>query len=520
MARYKHYDYAQMKMLPVSFERQILPGTFEHTLNCLIEEEFDLSVFEARYNNDETGAPAYDPAILLKIILLAYARGVTSSREIAALCRENVVFMALSADTTPHFTTIADFISSLEREIVPLFRDVLLVCDEAGLIGREMFAVDGVKIPSNASKEWSGTRAELVQKAQKMEHAVGYLVRTHRAADRKAESPKQGQARQRQIKTLKAAIKKVKEFVGGTDDKVGPSGRVKKSNVTDNQSAKMKTGHGVIQGYDGVAVVDARHQVVVHAQAFGEAQEHALLVPMLEGARMQFRGIGKADALRDIKLTADSGFHSEHNARYLFEQGIDGYLADTLFRKRDPRFASAQRHVPKRKDEPWSRQPKGPFKAAEFRVAEDLSHAICPAGRRLYRSGAHCHIGGRYEAVRFRGAKRDCLHCELRSRCLRYPERSNVRQVAVILNRLPGSPETYSARMKRKIDTARGRYEYSRRLGTVEPVFANITHAHGLKRFSLRGVKKVNTQWMLYCLIHNIGKLQRYGGQAVLHRKK
>jgi len=87
MARYKHYDYGQMKMLPISFERQILAGTFEHTLNRLIDEEFDLSVFEARYQNDETGAPAYDPAILLKIILLAYARGVTSSRRIERLCR-------------------------------------------------------------------------------------------------------------------------------------------------------------------------------------------------------------------------------------------------------------------------------------------------------------------------------------------------------------------------------------------------------------------------------------------------
>jgi len=173
MARYKHYDYGQMKMLPISFERQILAGTFEHTLNRLIDEEFDLSVFEVRYQNDETGAPAYDPAILLKIILLAYARGVTSSRQIERLCRENVVFMALSADSSPHFTTIADFVSSLEAEIVSMYRDVLLVCDELGLIGREMFAVDGVKMPSNASKEWSGTRADFARKAKKMERARG-----------------------------------------------------------------------------------------------------------------------------------------------------------------------------------------------------------------------------------------------------------------------------------------------------------------------------------------------------------
>ena len=73
MARYKPYDYRQTKMLPVRFEEQILPGTFEHTLNRLIDESIDLSVFDSRYGNDDSGAPAYDPAVLLKIVLLAFA---------------------------------------------------------------------------------------------------------------------------------------------------------------------------------------------------------------------------------------------------------------------------------------------------------------------------------------------------------------------------------------------------------------------------------------------------------------
>ena len=63
-------------MLPVSYEQQILPGTFEHTLSYLIDEKIDLSVFESRYKNDQTGAPAYDPAILLKIVLFAYSKGI------------------------------------------------------------------------------------------------------------------------------------------------------------------------------------------------------------------------------------------------------------------------------------------------------------------------------------------------------------------------------------------------------------------------------------------------------------
>src|SRR5207302_9771195 len=116
--------------------------------------------------------------------------------------------MALSADTAPHFTTIADFVSSLEGEIVSLFRDVLLVCDELGLIGREMFAVVGVKMPSNASKEWSGTRADFTKKARKMEQAIGYLVRRHRVADRAKEDPSLVKARDRQAKTVRVAVKK------------------------------------------------------------------------------------------------------------------------------------------------------------------------------------------------------------------------------------------------------------------------------------------------------------------------
>jgi transposase len=152
MARYKDYSYEQTTMIPICFDRQIRPGTFEHALNYIVDNELDLSVFATKYRNDATGAPAYDPAILLKIVLYAYSKGIHTSREIEAACRENVLFMALSAYTQPHFTTIADFISSMKDQIVPLFRDILALCYAQGLIGKEMFAIDGCKISSNCSK--------------------------------------------------------------------------------------------------------------------------------------------------------------------------------------------------------------------------------------------------------------------------------------------------------------------------------------------------------------------------------
>lgn len=251
MARYKEYDYSQGKFIPIHFDKQILPGTFEYTLHYLIDNEIDLSVFDLRYKNDETGAPAYDPAILLKIILYAYSRGITRSREIAQCCKENVIFMALSVDTHPHFTTIADFISTANEEVIRLFLEVLMVCDEMGLIGKEMFAVDGCKMPSNASKEWSGTKEELQKKKEKMEKAVRQIIKRHREMDVTEANREVVEQEAQYVETIKKKVKKIKEWLKENDDKPGKTGKPIKSNITDNESAKMKTSHGVIQGYDG-----------------------------------------------------------------------------------------------------------------------------------------------------------------------------------------------------------------------------------------------------------------------------
>jgi transposase len=281
MAKYKHYDYSQGKFIPINFDKQILHGTFEHTLHYLIDSDLDLSAFDLRYKNDETGAPAYDPRILLKIVLYAYSKGITSSRKIVDCCNENIIFMALSADTRPHFTTIADFISSQDQQTVKLFLEVLLICDEMGLIGKEMFAVDGCKLPSNAAKEWSGTKAELTKKTEKMEKAITQIISKHREMDKNEADKAVIEKEEHYAATLRAKVKKIKTWLAENDDRPGSKGKPRKSNITDNESATMKTSHGVIQGYNGVAMVDSKHQVVVHAAATGES-EPAVLQPMVE----------------------------------------------------------------------------------------------------------------------------------------------------------------------------------------------------------------------------------------------
>jgi hypothetical protein len=111
---------------------------------------------------------------------------------------------------------------------------------------------------------------------------------------------------------------------------------------------------------------------------------------------------------------------------------------------------------------------------------------------------------------KFQGAKRDCVPCALRAKCLRHPERTPTRQVAFFAKG-QASPLPFTERMKQAIDSERGRRLYARRIATVEPVFANLRHNKRLDRFTLRSQPKVNTQWHLYCLVHNIEKLAHHG---------
>jgi len=261
-----------------------------------------------------------------------------------------------------------------------------------------------------------------------------------------------------------------------------------------------------------VAAVDAKHQVVVSAQAFGEGQEHDLLKPMVEQVRTMFRSIGhNGDVFTTTRLTADAGYHTEANMQYVFEEGIDAVIADKQMRQRDPRFASASRHKVRHRKE--HQQHKGRitlFRPQDFHHDAKRKTCVCPAGRHLYRNGSHITIND-HTGVKYTGAKSVCGPCELRHRCLKHPDRTKVRQVVFFNGRTAEGHETFTEKMKRKVDSTQGQLIYRQRLATVEPVFGHLRHAKGLHRFTLRGKQKVNGQWQLYCTVHNLFKIHQYG---------
>ena len=506
MARYKPQDHNSL-LLPVVLSEQIIPGTFAFALNYLVDHELELAPLDAQFKNDEVGASAYDPRVMLKIVLLAYSQGLISSRTIEQACARNVQFIAISGDSQPSHAHIAKFVCSLSAQIKPLFSQVLLTCDAQGLIGRDMFAIDGVKLPSNASKERSGTQEELRHRADRLERAADKILSLHKVQDKHGADGALEPKRQARIEALRAEAARTREFLQGNAKRLNRKGQELKTNVTDPDSAKMATSKGVIQGYAAQAAVDSAHQIIIAADVIGSGSEQAMLVPM----------IAQAQSYRTphTLVTADAGYHSDANVQHLKDNNIAALIADNQMRQRDERLNGQDKH--KAKDDPlYDKKPTGQTKVIkrfgpkDFRFNDDNT-ATCPAGKWLTSPGSiHTTATGlHYQTYTAKAV--DCDACALSAKCLKGPLKLNDGRGRQVTRFEPKGkdPAHPSERMRRAIDSPRGRQLYSQRIGTVEPVFANIRHNKRLTRLNHRGRVKVSTQWHLYCMVHNIEKLAK-----------
>lgn len=421
MARYKPQDCNSL-LLPVVLSEQIIPGSFAFALNYLVDHELDLGALDANFKNDEVGASAYDPRVMLKIVLLAYSQGLISSRVIEQACRRNVQFIAISGDSQPSHTHIAKFVANLSTQIKPLFSQVLLTCDAQGLIGRNMFAIDGVKLPSNASKERSGTHEELRHRADRLEKAADKIMALHQAQDKQGTDDALEPKRQARIEALRKEAARTREFLASTPQRLNRKGQELKTNITDPESAKMATNKGVIQGYAAQAAVDSSHQVIIAADVIGSGSEQAMLLPMIEQSEPYRRA-------KHTLITADAGYHSDANVQHLRDHNIAAMIADNQMRQRDERFEGQAKY--KDKPDPLSEktatgQPKEVkrFRPKDFRFNGENT-ATCPAGKVMTSPGSiHTTTTGlRYQTYTAKAV--DCNACQCSSQCLKGPLKPN-----------------------------------------------------------------------------------------------
>jgi len=491
MARYKHTEaeYGQGMFLTVNLQKQLLHGTFEYMLNDLIGGKIDVSMFDDNYKNDKTGSKAIPPSVLIKLIIYGYYKGVISSRKLAGLGRENITAKALTGDTEPHWTTIANFISSNGERFQDVFVNVLAYCGELGLVGGLTFALDGCRLPSNASMEMSGTKEELEKKLKYYRRMAEKHVAKHRKLDERGEGDKETERRfQKRRRHLSRQMEKISGFLDGMVKKEGKQIEEIKSNITDNESAMIRDSSGFLQGYIGIAVSDKRNQIIISAGAVGSANEGGHLPEVLDNTldNMEKASL-KTPEGETLTVLMDNNYYSEENIAACQERGLEAIIPDEQYKKR------------------LGGDYEDRFENDDFTYHEDGDYYECPNGKRLKHKRSAVLKGREYDE--YISSSKDCNVCPLSEKCFRAKQRTGAaRRRRSLMIQKNNSGGTLCREMRRKLNTEEYQDKYAYRIQIVEPVFSNITYCKGLNRFTLRGKAKVNGQWKLYCIVHNLGK--------------
>ncbi|MBL4679443.1 MAG: transposase [Pseudomonadales bacterium] len=227
---------------------------------------------------------------------------------------------------------------------------------------------------------------------------------------------------------MNKAADKVERFLASASKRMGKGKKPKevKSNITDNESAKMTTSKGTIQGYSGVGTVDKKHQIIVYATAFGEGQEHHALQPVLKKVAARYRRLDiNSDILKDIIVTADTGFANEANMTYLHENKINGYIPENQFRSRDPKFQDRKTKHPQ-----WTRQNRKPtnqFPASVFNFDPVSKTCQFPAEEDMWLKKEGIDARGNLKLF-FEGRISKCRDCPLKKTCMRNPDSADTRK--------------------------------------------------------------------------------------------
>lgn len=457
----KEYNQNQSMLFPPHI-RQFLPDHHPAVIISDIIDTMDLSSFYRKLSSE--GNPAYHPAMMLKVLIYAYANGIFSSRNIQRALQESVAFIYLAAWQKPDFRTISDFRKNNLCEIRTVFVQLLDYCSGLQMISLGHISIDGTRIKANAADRhtWSDHKINkqinrLLDKANQTDSQEDSTVGPDKTGD---EVPAAFQKQADRIAELKK-IKKDLEQSGRSN-----------INTTDQDSSLVKTRHGLTTGFNAQVAVDEKNQVIVAEDVTNEPADTAQLAPMVEQVEAN---VGKPEI-----LTADSGYGSGENLKFIESKEIDGYIPD-------PVFQGSRRKSDEEK----------PFGRSKFTWDEERDCFICPVGQELPFS----HIQKR-KNTEIRVYKcRAFADCPFRDQC---SKGSTGRSIHLS----PYNKELTA--MRDKLDSEAGKRIYKRRQTIVEPVFATLKYAIGFNRFLLRGLKKVQGEFTLVCIAHNFNKLSAF----------
>lgn len=472
----------------------------------------DLSSFYASYELETRGAPPFDPALMVTLLVYAYCVGVYSSRKIARACERNLAFLAIVGDKRPDFRTISDFRKEHLGVFAHLFGKVLALAAESGLIGLGNIAFDGSKFKADASRHKAMSYGYMQKEKARLQAEIEALLQQADSADteedaalgarRGDELPEELQRREQRLATINGAMERL-EVQAKADAEAerqrraeaeaqrqrtntkrrgkepGPVREVPEDTAqisfTDPEAKMMpQSNKGWDYSGNGQVSVDEKHQIILAAFVTTAANDVRQAVPLAQATRENLAVAGVAlpvdedGAARKIPLTADTGYFSEEAVKGVEEAGFDPYMATKRDKHNQP-------------------QPTAPSAAVTppTPASQALPNVVAVAAV-LAVLGAEVTA-----ATALQGAPAEASGSKV--------------QAATAT-----TPATAKERMAAKVRTAAGQKLYSRRKVIVEPVFGQIKGARGFRHFSVRGLEKMNGEWQLVCLTHNLLKIWRY----------
>jgi transposase len=340
---FREWTPEQTVMFPPCAMDLVPKGHLAHLIRNVVSEELDLSEILDSYE-EERGYPPYHPVMMTAVLLYANAVGIYSSRRIARACEERVDFMAVTGMQKPDFRTISLFRLRHLEALKGLFKQVLKLCQKAGMVKLGHVAMDGTKIRANASphksmsygrmkKAEEGLKAEVDRwfaEAERVDREEDELYGADKSGDELPEWVADKQKRLEKIRQAKAELEAEAkaELERGRDPVKNthkaqptgvPSAKVQR-NFTDPESRIMKSSQGFVQGYNAQAAVDVDHQVIVAQSVVNTGSDAHQMIPLLEQIRSNLKQQAK-------EISADSGYCSELNLKALAKRRIRGYIA-------------------------------------------------------------------------------------------------------------------------------------------------------------------------------------------------
>jgi len=349
---FRPYEPDQSYLLPPSLREWLPEGHLAFFISDAVDE-MDLRAFVARYGEEGPGNQAFDPRMMVKVLLYAYASGTFSSRKIAAKLHEDVALRVLGAGNFPAHRTISDFRVRHLDEFEDLFVQVVRMAQEAGLAKLGTVAIDGTKMRANASKRKAMTYGRMKSEEKHLRKEIRALTkratRTDEQEDKKYgkdvrgdELPAELTRRKDRLAAIQAAKKRLEERQAAEDrengrepgdqDRTGKPGRGYKrrfgepkektqDSFTDPESRIMKhSAIGYQQSYNAQAAVDAEERLIIAASVTQKVSDVDELEPMLDEIEANTGTVPN-------QVLADSGYRSEANLRMLEARGLDGYVA-------------------------------------------------------------------------------------------------------------------------------------------------------------------------------------------------